>query len=84
MLAHAMLFMLRGVPTVYYGDEQGFVGQGGDQDARQDMFARQVASYNEDTLLGTSPTDAQANFDPAIRFTGRSLTSLKSAPAIVR
>ena len=31
----------RGVPTIYYGDEQGFVGDGGDQDAREDMFASQ-------------------------------------------
>ena len=38
LLAHAMLFTLRGVPVIYYGDEQGFVGIGGDQDARQDMF----------------------------------------------
>ena len=64
MLANAMLLTLRGVPTVYYGDEQGFIGKGGDQDARQDMFASQVATYNEDKLLGTSSTTAQANFNP--------------------
>ena len=63
MLAEAMLLTLRGVPTVYFGDEQGFVGKGGDQDARQDMFASKVASYNEDKLLGTSATTAQSNFD---------------------
>ena len=39
MLANAMMFLLRGVPVVYYGDEQGFVGHGIDQDARQDLFA---------------------------------------------
>jgi glycosidase len=65
MLAQAMLLTLRGVPTVYSGDEQGFVGRGGDQDARQDMFASRVASYNEDKLLGTSSTTAQSNFNPA-------------------
>jgi glycosidase len=65
MLGHAMLLTLRGVPTIYSGDEQGFVGKGGDQDARQDMFASRVASYNEDKLLGTSSTTAQANFNPA-------------------
>jgi glycosidase len=63
MLANAMLLTLRGVPTIYYGDEQGFVGKGGDQDARQDMFASKVATYNEDKLLGTSSTTAQANFN---------------------
>jgi glycosidase len=39
LLAHGMLFTLRGVPVVYYGDEQGFIGVGGDQDARQDMVS---------------------------------------------
>jgi glycosidase len=63
MLAHAMLLTLRGVPTIYYGDEQGFAGKGGDQAARQDMFPSLVASYNEDSLIGTSATTAQANFD---------------------
>jgi glycosidase len=65
MLANAMLLTLRGVPTIYFGDEQGFVGRGGDQDSRQDMFPSQVASYNEDKLLGTTSTTAQANFNPA-------------------
>ena len=64
MLAHAMLLTLRGVPTIYFGDEQGFVGKGGDQDARQDMFASRVATYNEDRLIGTNSTTAQANFNP--------------------
>jgi glycosidase len=63
MLGHAMLLTLRGVPTIYSGDEQGFVGKGGDQDARQDMFASRVATYNEDRLLGTSSTTAQSNFN---------------------
>ncbi len=64
MLGHAMLLTLRGVPTIYSGDEQGFVGKGGDQDARQDMFASKVATYNEDKLLGSTATTAQANFNP--------------------
>jgi glycosidase len=63
MLGNAMLFLLRGVPVVYYGDEQGFIGHGGDQDARQDMFASQVASYNDQPLLGTTRTTALENFD---------------------
>ena len=64
MLGHAMLLTLRGVPTIYYGDEQGFVGKGGDQDSRQDMFASRVATYNADKLLGSNSTTAQANFNP--------------------
>ena len=37
-LAHELMYFARGNPVIYYGDEQGFVGDGGDQDARQDMF----------------------------------------------
>ncbi|WP_294331693.1 alpha-amylase family glycosyl hydrolase [uncultured Sphingomonas sp.] len=63
-LAQAMLLLLRGVPTIYSGDEQGFVSDGNDQDAREDMFGSQVASYNDNTLLGTSATTATASFNP--------------------
>ena len=37
------MYLSRGNPVIYYGDEQGFVGDGGDQLARQDMFPSQVA-----------------------------------------
>ena len=63
LLAHAMMFFTRGVPVVYYGDEQGFVGDGGDQASRQDMMPSMVASYNDDDLLGTNKTTADNNFD---------------------
>lgn len=63
LLAHAMIFTLRGVPVIYSGDEQGFAGDGIDQDAREDMFASRVASYNDNVLLGTKATTAVANFD---------------------
>ncbi len=63
ILGHAMMFFSRGVPVIYYGDEQGFVGDGGDQDARADMFPSRVASYNDNDLVGTDATTAEANFD---------------------
>ena len=62
-LAHSLMYLTRGQPVVYYGDEQGFTGDGGDRDARQDMFPSQVASYNDDDLIGTDATPAQENFD---------------------
>ncbi|MEL6890628.1 MAG: pullulanase-type alpha-1,6-glucosidase, partial [Actinomycetota bacterium] len=62
-LGYALNFFTRGRPVVYYGDEQGFVGDGGDQDARQNMFPSQVASYNDDDLIGTDATTADSNFD---------------------
>ncbi len=36
---------------------------GGDKDARQDMFSSTVTSYNDDDLLGTNATTAAENFD---------------------
>ncbi|GAA4011523.1 alpha-amylase family glycosyl hydrolase [Sphingomonas swuensis] len=62
MLGHVLMFTWRGVPTVYYGDEQGFVGDGGDQDSRQSLFPSKVATYNDDDLLGTDRTTAVENF----------------------
>ncbi len=61
-LSNAMLFTLRGVPVIYSGDEQGFVGDGGDQGARETLFASKVASYNDNDLVGTDATTAQNNF----------------------
>jgi glycosidase len=63
-LAHAFLFFSRGAPVIYYGDEQGFTGDGGDQDAREDMFPSKVAIYNDNELIATDATTAQSNFDP--------------------
>ena len=56
------MFTLRGQPVIYYGDEQGFIGDGGDKDARQDMFASQVASYNDDAMVGGAPTGSRDRF----------------------
>jgi alpha-amylase len=63
-LAHELMYFSRGNPVVYYGDEQGFTGSGGDQVARQTMFASQVPQYLDDDLLGTDATHATDNFDP--------------------
>ncbi|GHE78062.1 alpha-amylase family glycosyl hydrolase [Thalassotalea profundi] len=63
ILAHAMMYFMRGVPIIYYGDEQGFVGDGGDQDSRQDMMPSLVESYNDDNLLATNASTADDNFD---------------------
>ncbi|WP_084614420.1 pullulanase-type alpha-1,6-glucosidase [Nakamurella lactea] len=62
-LTQELMFLTRGQPVTYYGDEQGFVGDGGDKDARQDMFASKVASYNDDTLIGSSSSTAVDNYN---------------------
>lgn len=68
LLAHSMLYFSRGVPVIYYGDEQGFVGDGNDQASRQDMMPSKVASYNDDDLLATDKTTAADNFDTTHMF----------------
>jgi glycosidase len=85
-LGYAMLMTLRGVPVIYYGDEQGFAGTGGDQDAREDMFASRTASYNAERLVGSASTTAQGNFDtrhPLYR-TLSMLARLRGANAALR
>ncbi|GAA4681627.1 pullulanase-type alpha-1,6-glucosidase [Streptomyces chumphonensis] len=44
-LAHELMFLSRGNPVVYSGDEQGFTGPGGDKDARQPLFASRTPDY---------------------------------------
>lgn len=63
ILSHAFMYMARGIPVIYYGDEQGFTGDGGDVDAREDMFASQVPEYMDNDLLGTDASPADDNFD---------------------
>ncbi|GGQ09444.1 pullulanase-type alpha-1,6-glucosidase [Streptosporangium pseudovulgare] len=64
LLAHELMYLTRGQPVVYYGDEQGFTGSGGDKDARQTMFASKAGDYLDDDLIGTTATHAQDNFVP--------------------
>lgn len=62
-LAHGLMFFARGQPVIYYGDEQGFTGDGGDKDAREDMFPNVVAVYEDNDLIGTDKTTSDDNFD---------------------
>ncbi|WP_328482334.1 pullulanase-type alpha-1,6-glucosidase [Streptomyces sp. NBC_00377] len=62
-LANELMFLSRGNPVVYYGDEQGFTGAGGDKDARQTMFASLTADYLDDDEIGTDRTHASDAYD---------------------
>ncbi|MFJ8590194.1 pullulanase-type alpha-1,6-glucosidase [Streptomyces sp. NPDC093598] len=62
-LANELMFLSRGNPVVYYGDEQGFAGPGGDKDARQTMFASRTADYLDDDRIGTDRTHAEDAYD---------------------
>ncbi|MGL5865550.1 MAG: alpha-amylase family glycosyl hydrolase [Dermatophilaceae bacterium] len=62
-LANSLMYLVRGNPVTYYGDEQGFVGTGGDQLARQDMFASRTQLYNDEAVLGGAD-GARDRYDP--------------------
>ncbi|MGL5911042.1 MAG: alpha-amylase family glycosyl hydrolase, partial [Phycicoccus sp.] len=62
-LANSLMYLVRGNPVTYYGDEQGFVGSGGDQLARQDMFESQVDIYNDEKVIA-GPDGAMDRYDP--------------------
>ncbi|MCH8627829.1 pullulanase-type alpha-1,6-glucosidase [Arsenicicoccus piscis] len=82
-LANALMFTTRGQPVVYYGDEQGFAGAGGDKDARQDMFATKVAQYaTEANVLGAGAKDRYDTSSVLYRQVA-ALSALRSAnPAL--
>ncbi|MET9667211.1 pullulanase-type alpha-1,6-glucosidase [Streptomyces sp. NPDC006475] len=63
-LSNELMFLSRGNPVIYYGDEQGFTGAGGDKDARQTLFASRTADYLDDDQLGTDRTHASDAYDP--------------------
>lgn len=56
-LAHVLLYLSRGIPTVYYGDEVGMTGSenGNDQRARQDMFPTRVEMWKSEPRVGSQP-----------------------------
>lgn len=64
-LAHELLYLTRGQPVVYYGDEQGFTGAGAgnDQSARQSLFASSVAEYTDQTLITGETVGSVDRFD---------------------
>jgi glycosidase len=68
-LAYAVILLARGIPALYYGDEQGFTGLpkvlgATDQNSREDMFPTKTAIYAAEQHLGSSAaTSAADHFD---------------------
>jgi glycosidase len=62
-VANALLFLLRGGPALYYGDEKGMIGRGGDKAARQDMFATKVPYWQDEDRIGSGPIGTRSAFD---------------------
>ena len=83
--AYETLFLLRGQPVIYYGDEQGFTGHGGDNLARQDMFASRTPKYLENVRLGTDAghdVDAYDTSHPTYRLLAELAQVRRDHPAL--
>jgi hypothetical protein len=63
LLGHSLLYLLRGAPAVFYGDEVGMIGRGGDKAARQDLFPTQVSEWRTEERVGSGPIGAGSSFD---------------------
>ncbi len=67
-LANDLMYLTRGQPITYYGDEQGFTGgtvgnEPTDQASRQDMFATQTPNYVDDPLVTGGTIGTAAHYD---------------------
>lgn len=68
-LGHGLMYFVRGMPVLHYGDEQGMIGAGGwDQQARETMFPTLTPAYRDAQLLATTRTGADDKFDPTHPF----------------
>lgn len=87
-LAHDLLFLSRGQPVVYYGDEQGFTGAdpGNDKSARQTLFASDVPEYQNQTLITGETAGSVDRYDTGAPIYAQvaALSQLRAAhPALV-
>jgi len=87
LLAHDLLYLTRGVPVEYYGDEVGMTGSGDgtDKQARQDMFTTQVSEWKSEPRIGGNPIGSGSSLGESTAITRRilELSRLRTAhPAL--
>jgi alpha-amylase len=63
LLGYDVLYLMRGAPTLLYGDEVGMIGSGGDQQARQDMFPTQVSDWQTQPRVAGASIGKGSSFD---------------------
>jgi hypothetical protein len=63
LFGYDLLYLLRGAPTLLYGDEVGMIGSGGDKAAREDMFPTQVTDWQTEARVGSPPIGKGSSFD---------------------
>ena len=88
-LATSLMYLTRGQPVVYYGDEQGFTGPTSDfndKRARQDMFGTKTPIYKDDVIVGSAkPAGTAAHYSTSAPLYRQiqSLAALRAAnPAL--
>lgn len=85
LLAHDVMFLTRGIPSIFYGDEVGMLGAAGDKAARQDMFTTMVKTWKEEERVWGDPIGIQNSYNIVTPLTTR-LTQLnklrKDHPAL--
>jgi glycosidase len=86
LLGHTLMYLFRGAPVVYYGDEVGIIGAGGDKEARQDLFPTQVAGWRSEERAGSGPIGSGSSLELAshpVAAQLRALAALREAhPAL--
>ena len=93
LLAHDVMFLTRGIPKVYYGDEVGMIGSGGDKASRQDMFSTMVKLWKEEDRVWGDPIGIRSSLNLVTPLTTRITQlnklredhpALASGPQIIR
>ena len=80
LLAHDLMFLTRGIPSVYYGDEVGMIGTGGDKAAREDMFPTQVPQWKTESRVWGNPIGSASSLNLVTPLTTR-ITQLNALRA---
>ena len=62
LLAHDAMFLTRGIPSIFYGDEVGMLGAG-DKAARQDMFSTMVRTWKEEPRVWGDPIGVRNSYN---------------------
>jgi len=62
LLAHDVMFLTRGIPSIFYGDEVGLIG-GGDKAARQDMFSTMVQTWKDEPRIWGDPIGIRSSYN---------------------
>ncbi|MEY2816245.1 MAG: hypothetical protein RJA78_821 [Actinomycetota bacterium] len=78
LLGYDLMYLARGIPNVYYGDEVGIIGSGGDKEARQDLFPTNVTSWRSQERIAANPIGSASYLDENNHPIQERITALNS------